>query len=156
MLCSVCGKDHPVEDIEKTYRLPDAIFGLSEEEREKRARISSDFCLLENQVFVRGLIPVPIQGKEDVYCWGVWAEISWSAYKELYRTWDQEDCSGFEDLDGTLANALPVYDGTVGLPVRIVRKPDARPFFFVSVDHPLAHDQRDGISADLPIHYAHL
>ena len=78
MLCSVCGKDHPVENIEKSFRLPDVVF------------------------------------------------------------------------------ALPTYEDTFELPLRIVRKSDTRPFFFVISDHPLKQDQQDGISEDMPIHYAHL
>ena len=157
MLCSVCGKDHPVENIEKAFRLPDVIFQLAEDEREDRAKIGSNFCALDDsRVFVRGLIPVPIQGKNDTYCWGVWAEVAWDTYSELYNTWDDEDCSGFEDLEGVIANALPTYEDTIGLPVRIVRQPDSRPLFYVIADHSLKRDQKDGISEDMPIHYAHI
>jgi hypothetical protein len=156
MLCSVCGKDHPEEDIERSFRLPDPVFALSEEEREARAKIASNFCALEDRVFVRGLIPVPVNGKSNPYCWGVWAEVSWDSYSELYNTWHQRDCADLKQLEGTLANELPGYDGTVGLPVRIVRQADTRPFFFILCDHPLQHDQRDGISPDMPSHYAHL
>ena len=157
MLCSICGKDHPVENIEKAFQLPDVIFQLSEDNREKRAKISPNFCALDDsRVFVRGLVPVPIKGKEDKYCWGVWAEVAWDTYGELYNTWDQEDCSEFEDLEGLIANALPTYEDTIDLPVRIVRQPDTRPLFFVIPDHSLKRDQQDGISEDMPIHYAHL
>lgn len=157
MLCNVCGKDHPVENIEKAFGLPDVIFQLSEDERQDRAKINSNFCALDDsRVFVRGLIPVPIQGKTDLYCWGVWAEVAWNTYSELYNTWDDEDCSEFEDLEGVIANALPTYEDTIDLPVRIVRQPDTRPLFFVTADHALKRDQRNGISEDMPSHYAHL
>ena len=157
MLCSVCGKDHPVENIEKSFRLPDVIFAVPEEERESRAKLSPNFCVLDDsRVFVRGVVPVPIKEKDDVYCWGVWAEVAWDTYSELYNTWDEDDCSEFEDLKGLLANALPTYEDTFELPLRIVRKSDTRPFFFVIPDHPLKKDQQDGISEDMPIHYAHL
>jgi len=66
MLCNVCGQDHPVENIEKAFQLPDVIFQLSEGERDARAKISSSFCALdENRVFVRGLVPVSIKGKNS-------------------------------------------------------------------------------------------
>jgi hypothetical protein len=156
MLCSVCGKDHPVENIERSFRLADAIFALPEDERETRGKIASNFCALDDDVFVRGLIPVPIKGKGDIYCCGVWAKISWDTYSELFNSWDQEDCTDLEDLEGSLANALPVYDGTVGLPVRVARQADTRPFVYVTSDQPLQRDQRDGIPPHVPIHYAHL
>lgn len=157
MLCTICGKDHPVENIEKAFQLPDAIFQLSEYDRENRAKISSNFCALDDRrVFVRGLVPVPIKGKDDHYCWGVWVEITWDTYSELYNTWDEEDCSEFEDLEGRIANALPTYENTIDLPVRIVRQSDIRPLFFVIPDHALKRDQKDGISEDMPTHYAHL
>ena len=157
MLCSVCGKDHPVEDIEKAFQLPDVVFQIPEDERQNRVKINSNFCALDDsRVFVRGLIPVPVNGKDDPYCWGVWAEVTWDTYSELYNTWDDEDCSEFEDLEGLIANALPTYEDTIDLPVRIVRQPDTRPFFFVVPDHSLKQDQEHGISEHLPAHYAHL
>jgi hypothetical protein len=157
MLCSVCGKDHPVDDIEKTFRLPDVVFQIPEDERENRVKVNSNFCALDDsRVFVRGLIPVPVKGKDEPYCWGVWAEVAWDTYSQLYNTWDDDDCSMFEDLKGLVANALPTYEDTIDLPVRIVRQPDTRPFFFVIRNHSLKQDQEEGISADLPIHYAHL
>lgn len=126
MLCSVCGEEHSAKDIEKAFQLPDVIFELSKEDRERRAKIASNFCALEERVFVRGLVPVPIINADEIYCWGF------------------------------LANLMPAYESTRGLPETIVRQASTRPFFYITDCHPLQDEQRSGITQDMPIHCAHL
>lgn len=156
VVCGFCGKDHPAQESEKAYRLPDDVFAIGEDERESRCRIAKHFCQFDERIFVRGLIPVPIHGTDRLYCWGVWAETSWPTYSEIFDTWDSEDPSDLEVLEGRLANSLPAYTGTIGLRLQIVRKADTRPFFYVIDDHQLGKDQINGIGAEMPVRYAHL
>jgi Uncharacterized protein conserved in bacteria (DUF2199) len=54
--CGVCGRLHPREAIELTFRLPDVVYELSDEERTKRCNMSTDLCVLDrSRFFVRGL-----------------------------------------------------------------------------------------------------
>jgi hypothetical protein len=62
--CSVCGKVHPIDDIELVFELPDVIYALSEGERATRCDITADVCALDRErFFLRGLLPIPISGR---------------------------------------------------------------------------------------------
>jgi len=65
---SQCDELHNVMDIERSFRLPDAYFALSYEERSARGKPSDDFRQLNSRYFIRSVAPIPVLDREGVYC----------------------------------------------------------------------------------------
>jgi hypothetical protein len=123
---------------------------MSPDERETRAVISSDQCIIDSQIFcIRGCLNIPIIGTDEVFSWGLWAQVDEAAFNEIRETWlleGREKTVG--PFDGKLLNRLSAYpDNTRDLRVKVqIRPVGERPLFFVEdQDHPLAIQQRQGM-----------
>jgi hypothetical protein len=131
---------------------PDSYAWLKESERARRAVLGSDQCIIDEEAyFLRGLIEIPVPGFEDKFLWGVWARVWRNDFDEISSHWDTQ---GREDLigpyKGTLNNKLSEYADTLNLKCTIRIQPvGSRPLFFIDEpDHPLAREQREGISLE--------
>jgi hypothetical protein len=148
-VCSVCGEFHAERMLDIRMSLPDAVYALDEEERERRAWIADDFVVLDTERhFVRGLLEIPVPELDSRFGYGVWTEVAEADFHELFRRWRDPDPG--PAVDAALANELTPYVATTGLgsrlePVSADRLPLVE---LLESDHPLAVDQRRGISAD--------
>lgn len=156
--CSVCGKAHTLDSSELTFRLPESIYVLSEEDRAIRCDISSDLCALDRErLFLRGLLPLPVSGRARTYNVGVWAEVSLDTYRRIHERWDDPNQRDEPRLPGALANRLPLHDkDTQGLRIAIqLTGPRTRPEFHLAAsEHPLYREQADGIDEHRAIEYS--
>ena len=156
--CSTCGKVHSLAGSELTFGLPDAIFALPENERSERCHIGEDVCALDRErFFLRGLLPMPVEGRTQVYRVGVWAEISVEVYRRIHELWSDPAQSDEPRLPGILANHVPLNEPeSAGLPVSIqLTGPKTRPEFRVeNVDHPLHAEQTQGIDEHRALEYS--
>ncbi len=152
--CSVCGETHAGEMRDIRMGLPDPIFRLDEDERERRAYVEDDFAALEgDRFFVRALLELPIDGEDGYFGYGTWVEVSREDAETLGELWHEEAGPEAGPFTGTLANDLSPYAFTEGLPVRIHLR-DVRLLPLVELDeanHELVRAQRRGIS----LHRAH-
>ena len=153
--CSQCGKEHDIDQMEVSFGMPDDFFELSEEERQSRGKITSDFCQLDKRYFVRSIIPIPVLDRSINYCWGVWVELSKEDFTTTYDTWDDEDVSKIRRLNGNLANALPEYKNLTAVKGELELRGDSRPLFFASEKSKLFSDQNNGITVDDTTRYYH-
>jgi hypothetical protein len=118
------------------FGLPDAIFSLSEEQREARAKTQSDLCSLDDKrYFIRGVVYVPVQELGTKFGWG-------DRYHELY----DKDGSNEPPSAGVLANTPPGY-AAVEQPLEIHYGPaDKRPIFKPTpTDGEFYHEQIHGL-----------
>jgi hypothetical protein len=147
--CAVCGETHAGETRDIRMGLPQPIFLLDEEERERRSWVGEDSAILDGErFFVRALVELPIAGEEGYFGYGAWIEVSEPDYAALVELWHDEDGWRSEPFAGTLANELSPYAFTDGLPVRI-RLRDVRLLPLVELEdgeHELVRAQRHGIS----------
>jgi hypothetical protein len=152
--CSVCGETHAGETRDIRMGLPDPIFRLDEDERERRAYVDGDFAALDGErFFVRALLELPIDGEDGYFGYGTWVEVSREDAQSLGELWHDEAAHDASQFVGTLANELSPYAFTEGLPVRI-RLRDVRLLPLVELDeanHELVRAQRRGLS----LHRAH-
>ncbi|MFT3986515.1 DUF2199 domain-containing protein [Aestuariivirga sp.] len=146
-MCSICGKEHLGLVTDYAYRLPDAVWALSEEERAEKAKFTEDLCQFGERYFIRGFFPIPFIGTSDDFAWGAWVEVTWQVfqrYLELY----ENDGSAEPRVEGALANELPAYANSMGMPVLIqFEDPKNRPSIYLGPDNKsrLANEQRNGI-----------
>ena len=150
--CAVCGETHAGETRDIRLGLPQPIFLLDEDERDRRARVGDDAAVLHDRgrerFFVRALLELPIDGEDGYFGYGTWIEVSEADFAALRELWDDEEGWRREPFAGSLANELSPYAFTEGLPVRI-RLRDVRLLPLVELedqDHELVRAQRRGIS----------
>jgi hypothetical protein len=145
--CATCGEEHE--------GLPDLAFDspfyfatVPESERTKRAVLTSDTCVIDGEdFFVRVCLPIPIQGTQAEFVWGVWvslSEVNFRRYMEMYRL-DPPESEG--PYFGWLSNRLPGYPETLSLKTHVhLQKSGRRPRIELEpTDHLLAIHQREGI-----------
>jgi len=153
--CSQCGEEHDLIDMEVTFGMPDDYFNLGANDREARGKINNNFCQLDDRYFVRSVIPIPVLDRTEIYCWGVWVELSKDDFFKAYDTWEDDDVSHIPKLSGKLANDLPEYENTIYMEGRLELKSDSRPFFYVSEESELKSDQSYGITVNDTTRYYH-
>lgn len=145
--CSDCGKYH--RDIPMNYgaKSPTAYFNLTEDEK-KNAELTQDICVInEKRFFIKGQIKIKVDGKDDLFSWNVWVEITKEDFKEEYKNWDEENRFLRKPYSGILDTPLNCYPNTLGLKVNIqTQKLGFIPDILVdSTNHPLYFEQENGI-----------
>ena len=149
MKCGCCGKDIGDIAFDKSYKMPDEIWSLSEQEREERAQTDSDLCRLDDRYFIRGVAYIPVQDSGKSYGWGIWVEVSQEKFFEYVKSYEEDNSSKPRFL-GTIANEIPTYQNTVGMEAEVqLGNETQRPtFFFKETNHLLAQEQSKGISIE--------
>lgn len=131
---------------------PDQYANMSREERDARAIVGSDQCIIDQHwFFIRGCLEIPIVGSSDVFLWGLWASVREEVFDEISESWElvgREASLG--PFKGRLGNSLAEYPETLNLKLRIMLQPvGSRPLFVVEeTDHALAIEQSSGITLD--------
>lgn len=146
--CQTCDEIHEgLPDIGADY--PDSYYDVPEDEREKRIFITSDLCSIDNEdFFIRGVIQIDVHGQDNDFGFGVWV----SQKKENFQIYvDNFESDQIGPFFGWLNTRLSCYDeDTLALKTMAhFRGAKTRPYIEVEpTDHPLAIDQRDGISLE--------
>jgi len=149
--CATCGKSHASVPMSFAADFPDMYANLKGDERQARALIGTDQCVVDQKwFFIRGCLEIPILGGDEPFIWGLWASVREEVYDEISDSWEQQ---GREKLHGPfkgrLGNSLSVYPETLNLKVKIILQPvGTRPLFVVEEeDHPLAIEQKSGFTS---------
>lgn len=116
--------------------------------------LSEDFCVLRDEhFFARCVLRLPILGAPngEAFGYGVWSTLSrqnYARYLEVFNVPLGDDRPG--PWFGWFSNALKGYPGSFNLKCQVYPQPDRqRPLIGLEeTDHPLAVEQRDGISFD--------
>jgi len=148
-LCGVCGERHEVLPLSYSVKAPNAVTAVPLEDLEKRVVITRDQCVIDGRDFyLRGRIPVPIIGLDEPFIWGVWAEISPKNFLRSNEVWHIEGREREPAFPGWLNNELFLFGNTINLEVSVqTQKVGWRPHFtVVDQNHPLAIDQRNGMT----------
>jgi len=100
--------------------------------------------------FVRGCLEIPVQGAEEPLVWGVWVSLSEPSFDTWLKVFEQEHRSHVGPFFGWLNTWLDPYPETTGLKTLAhLRDHGIRPWIELEpTDHPLALEQRNGISVD--------
>lgn len=128
------------------WKLPDDVWAIPANEREEKAKFNSDLCQFGNRFFIRCLLKLPFNEQPDYYGWGIWIEVAEPDFYRYVEFYDN-DGSAEPPVPGTVANAIPGYPPTLGLPVLVqFQNSTSRPSVTVTAtDHPIATEQSGGI-----------
>ena len=161
--CIRCEAEHSLADIELSFDRPEAYFAIPPDKRARRTWNDEHFCVIwetersPRRHFLRVLLAIPIRGEKSAYCWGVWSEVAESAYAHAFNTWTHRKRDRTPPFPGQLANTLPGTEPTLGLPglVHLGERGEIPRFTFeADVDHPIAQQQREGVSREQVIEWA--
>jgi len=147
--CGCCGKDIGDISFDKSYKMPDEVWALSEAEKNDRTQIDSDLCRLDERYFLRGVAYIPVINSEKSYGWGVWVEVSEQNFFEYVDNYENDNSSR-PSFPGVVANKIPSYENTLSLTVQVqLGNETQRPTFtFIDKEHLLTQEQVNGISIE--------
>lgn len=153
--CATCGELHEgLPDVGMDY--PDHYWGVPEGERGSRVEVTSDTCVIDgDNFFIRGVIEIPVHGDPEGFGFGVWV----SQKRENFYTYlENFDSAGIGPFFGWLCTSIGYYEDETRLLKTMVhfRGGGRRPRIEVEpTAHPLAVDQREGISMEKAWEIAH-
>ncbi|MGD1217080.1 DUF2199 domain-containing protein [Streptomyces krungchingensis] len=114
--------------------------------------LSPDQCVIHGQhYFVKGLIEIPVIGGDEVFSWGVWVSLSRESFSRAADLWDTPGREDEKPYFGWLTTYLPMYAPTsLYLKTNVHTRPVGERFSveLEPTDHPLAVEQRTGITLD--------
>jgi hypothetical protein len=148
--CGVCGERH-VLPLSYSVKAPLAAAAIPGDELEQRVVITPDQCVIDGRDFyLRGRILVPVIGLDEPFVWGIWVEVSPKNFVKTNELWTVEGRENEPGFPGWLNSQLPVFGDTYNLEVRVQTQPvGQRPqFTVVDEEHPLAVEQRNGITME--------
>jgi len=148
--CATCGQIHTGLPFSFAAEFPDQYANLTRDERDARAVIGSDQCIIDQQwFFIRGCLEIPIVGSDEPFLWGLWVSVREEVFDQIEDCWELEGREQFRGpFKGRLANSLAEYPETLNLKTKILVQPvGTRPLFVIEEnDHPLAIEQTLGIT----------
>jgi hypothetical protein len=147
--CGCCGKQFNTILLDIAYYAPDHWAAIPEAEREHRGKCDADACVIDREFFfLRGVVEIPIIGQNENFRWGAWVTVTKEGFWRALDLWTAEVIEDEPPLGGRLANNICSYPDTINVTAYVHLQPGKlRPAIeLVSSDHPLAVEQRDGIS----------
>jgi hypothetical protein len=151
--CARCGEVHGELPLNWAYDAPVYWKGLTEEQRAE-GELTEDLCWFTDEdgphFFVRGVLELPVHGADEPFGYGVWASLSEANMTRTIELWDDPRRVEEPPYFGWLSNSIPGYPETLNLKTSVVsRELDLRPAIVLEpTDHPLAVEQREGITLE--------
>jgi hypothetical protein len=121
------------------------------DKRENDVSLTSDSCVIADRFFfIRGCLDVPIIGADERFSWGVWVSLKEENFFIWQENYEITKRSHIGPFFGWLPTQVPGYPETLNLKTMAhLRDNGIRPCIELEkTDHPLAIEQRDGITQD--------
>jgi hypothetical protein len=149
--CSCCGTQFDTLPLDYVFGAPCHWFQIPEAEREHRSKRNSDVCLIDGKdIYIRGCLEIPVVGEDRRFIWGVWVSVSKASFRRILDLWDEPVVENEPPMSVLLCNDIDVYPTTLDLKCLLhLRGNNKRPRIELEPsDHPLAIEQRQGISIE--------
>ena len=148
--CETCGELHEGMPFTWGPAAPAPYYDIPEHEREERAAISSDQCVIDGeQFFILGRIRIPVFNSDEDFYWLAWVSLSERDFERSSALWATPGRESEPAYDGSLRSDFPCYSTpTLGLAVKVHTQPvGERPLIEMeSNNHPLAVEQQKGVT----------
>lgn len=149
--CKCCGKQYDSLPFAYALDLPDPWLAIPEHERRLRATLTTDRCIIDrNQFCIRARLEIAVHDRTETFIWGIWTSVSGEHYDRVAALWNTETREREPPIPGTLCSDISIYPPTSGLACTLhLRNAGRRPSIMLApADHPLAIEQRDGITLE--------
>jgi hypothetical protein len=148
--CAGCGRRH--DEMPLSFHAPAPAVWSDSLAGRPDCELTSDVCVIHGEhFFVRGLIEVPLLGRDEHFEWGVWVSLSEDSFWRMADAWDTPGREAAAPVFGWLSTELPTFsESTLNLKTMVHTQPvGLRPLIQVEpTEHPLAVEQRDGLAWD--------
>ncbi len=147
--CAHCGELHDGPLFSYGADAPAYWYGLPEAERDARAELSDDLCVIDEEFFfIRARLLIPVHGGPHDFEWGVWVSLSEQNFRHAIERWNEPGREREAPSFGWLSTELPLYPSTLNLKSLVHTQPvGERPLVELeATDHPLAVEQREWIT----------
>ncbi len=148
-ICSRCGESHGDLPVSYGVAAPAYWYKIPPGERGRRARLSSDRCVIDDKYFfVVGNVEIPIIGEGVNFVWSVWVSLGGHNFRRARELWETKGRESEPPYFCWVGTELPCYPSTLNLKARMHTRPvGERPLVELEpTDHPLAVEQRRGIT----------
>lgn len=149
-LCRCCGQRHDGPPFSYGPEAP--AYWRDDLGNDGRSVLDDEVCIIEAEhFFVRGRIVIPVTDSETDFDWGVWVSLSRANFTRMTELWTTPGREHEPPYFGWLSTELPMYEPTtLNLKTHVHGGPiGKRPFIELEpTDHPLAVEQRTGITLD--------
>ena len=150
--CTCCNQEFDSLPLDYGFQAPDYWVGLSEEEKKRLGRLTSDICTIKHEdgrhIFIRGCLEIPIIGSDEQLVWGIWVSVSEQSFARILDLWDLRVRKDEPPRFGWLCNSIRGYPETLHLATNIrLRNDGIRPAIELHrSEHPLFLEQQNGIA----------
>jgi hypothetical protein len=151
--CNRCGGVHEGRPLDWGYDAPIYWHELTPEQR-ARGKLSEDLCVILDDdgehFFIRGVLPIPVRTSGEEFRYGVWTSLSEKSFRRVVELWNDPKRTEEPPYFGWLSNSIAGYPETLNLKTNVhTRDLNLRPTIELQpTDHPLAVEQREGITPD--------
>lgn len=149
--CATCGRFHEQVPMSFGAPAPAPWFSIPEVERGDRVVLSSDQCILDGRhFFLLGRLELVVRDGTEPFTWLVWVSLSRADFERASELWSVEGRENEPPYSGWLQTELPYEPSTLNLEVCLHTRPvGERPYVELKpADHPLAVEQREGITME--------
>ncbi|RXH55287.1 hypothetical protein GRAN_4391 [Granulicella sibirica] len=140
-------------------KAPAAMLAIPDTDWNERVMMTPDQCVIDgNTFYLRGRIPVPVIGLEEPFIWGVWAEVGPKDFLRANELWNTPGRESEAPFRGYLDTNVFLFGNTMNLEVWVQTQiVGHRPHFAIANEqHPLAIEQRDGITMERVVEIAEM
>jgi hypothetical protein len=148
--CPICGETHR-ELPAWHFEAPLQALVIPRAEWAARVDLTEDDCIIDGKAFfLKGLLELPVQSSGQRFVWGIWLSVNQESYDRFAELFPDVERESGESFFGWLCNSLPGYPDTQLLKSYLhVREYPMRPWVELEpTEHPLAVDQREGVSVE--------
>lgn len=113
--------------------------------------LTQDLCVIQDQYFfIKGIIELPVINSDELFAWTAWVSLSRDNFERAKQVWSDPNRTSEPAYFGWLTTRLPFYPDTINLKTNVhTRALGLVPFIELEpTEHPLAVEQRSGISLD--------
>ena len=128
---------------------PAAWFAIPENERENRAALSSDQCIIDDQhFFLLGQLQIPVTDADHLFTWLTWVSVSEANFDRASNLWHAVGRESEPPYFSWIQSSFPYTESTLNLKAALHTQPlGERPLVQLEPsEHPLSVEQRNGIT----------
>ena len=147
--CNNCGKYH--NDLPLSYNVPTPIHWRYKYKWERHSELGTDLCVIRGEnFFIRGNVEIPIIDSDEIFGYSVWVSLSQQNFERTRELWFEPKRVEEEPYFGWFSSQLPNYPDTINLKTLVHTRPvGIVPYIELEgTDHPLAVEQREGITME--------
>ena len=148
--CGRCDEWHP--ELPFAYHAPAPDQWSPAFAQDQASELGADQCVIRDEhFFVRGLVRIPVVDADVDFEWGAWVSLSPENFDRMSDLWHTVGRESEPPYFGWLCTSLGTYpESTLGLRSEVITQPvGLRPLIRLEpTDHPLAVEQRQGITTE--------